>query len=264
VLSSVVDKVVQDADDTEGTGAWTVIEASRIHISAPTIVASHFLRLASADRAARLEIGCNLQLPSPPVSPKAALERDEKNKMLEDIRHALYAAFIASFAQGFQLIARQNAQRNWGVSLSTCLQIWRAGCIISSDGLSEVFKDVVADFDRGSSQASSSTSGSESSHPKDAAATIPAHPRVTGPLASTMPSLRRTVLWGLARDAYIPTLSQSLEWVKYVGAPLLPTMFMEAELDWFGMHKFDKWNSVSGRTGGQVKKGAEHYEWSPA
>ena len=145
VLSTVVDKVVQDADDTEGTGIWSVAEAARLHVSAPTIAASHFFRLTSADRAARLKIGENLQLPPPPVSPRTTLRGDEKARMLEDIRQALYAAFLASFAQGLQLIARQSAQKGWGVSLSTCVQIWRAGCIISSDGLADVFQSVAAD-----------------------------------------------------------------------------------------------------------------------
>lgn len=72
------------------------------------------------------------------------------------------------------------------------------------------------------------------------------------------------LLWALERDAHVPTLAASLEWVKYAGAPVLPTMFMEAELDWFGAHKFDRWDSEAGRFGGQAKKGEEHFEWSPA
>ena len=61
-----------------------------------------------------------------------------------------------------------------------------------------------------------------------------------------------------------PALSASLEYLKYCAGKHLPSQFMEAELDWFGAHKFDKWDSEAGRTGGQVKKGSEHYEWSPA
>lgn len=274
VLATVVDKVVQDADDTEGTGTWSVSEASRLHVSAPSIAASHFMRLASADRAARLQVASALQLPSPPECPRTTFNEEQKSAFVEDVRQALYGAFLASFAQGLQLIARQSDKEGWGVSLSACLKIWRAGCIISSDGLATVFEDVARDFDQGAGKTNGHANGhangngsaapNGTSRPKDAAATIPAHPRLASALAGALPALRRTLIWGLERDASVPTLGASLEWTKYIGARMLPTMFMEAELDLFGAHRYDKWDSEAGMNGGEVKKGAEHFEWKPA
>lgn len=106
VLSTVADKVVQDADDTEGIGTWTVTEAARIHISSPTVAASQFFRLASADRAACLKIGESLKLPTAPVTSRITLGKDEESQLVEDIRKAAYATCLASFTHGFQLIAR--------------------------------------------------------------------------------------------------------------------------------------------------------------
>lgn len=264
VISTIVDKVVQDADDTEGTGTWSVAEAARLHVSSPTIAASHFLRLASADRAARLKINENLKLPAALVTPRTTLDAEAKAQLVEDVRQSVIASFLSAFAQGLQLIARQSEKEGWDVSLVSCLKIWRAGCIISSDGLSAVLADVAADFDAGAGKANGSALGSATSHPKDASATIPAHTRLTRPLAATFPALRRTILWSLERNACAPTLSATLEWVKYIGAPVLPTMFMEAQLDWFGAHSFERWSSEAGSKGGIVQKGSEHYEWKPA
>ena len=78
---------------------------------------------------------------------------------------------------------------------------------------------------------------------------ISAHPALTSRLAGALPSLRRLVIWGLERDAYVPTLSASLEWIKYIGTRTLPTMFMEAELDLFGPHKFDKRDFDAAKSG---------------
>lgn len=243
---------MQDADGTEGTGTWSVAEATRLHVPTPTIAVSHFLRLASADRAARLKIGETLQLPKPPVMPRTTMISEEKAHFVEEMRKAVHAAFIASYVQGLQIIARQSEKEDWGISLQTCLRIWRAG------GLSEVLQDVAKDFDQ------QNDNGNMKGRPKSAWGLIPAHPALTACLSKNMPALRHIVLWGLERDACVPTLSASLEWIKYIGARTLPTMFMEAELDWFGAHKFDRWYSETARTGGEVKKGEVHYEWKAA
>lgn len=240
------------------------MESARLHISALSMAASHFMRLASADRAARLQVMKGLKLPAPPVSSQTTLSEDNKMKVVEDIRKAVIAAFLASYTQGFQVIARQSDKEGWNVSLQTCLRIWRAGCIIASDGLSDILRDVVMDCDAFSQNESNVHALKSQSHPKDAASTIPAHPLLTKHLASCMPSLRKTVLWGLERDTSVPTLGASLEWVKYIGSGVMPTMFMEAQLDWFGAHRFEKWDGEAGKHGGVVAKGSEHFEWKAA
>ena len=48
-LSKVKDKVVQDVDETKGTGTWTCQEAVRLNVPTPTITSTHFSCLASAE-----------------------------------------------------------------------------------------------------------------------------------------------------------------------------------------------------------------------
>lgn len=54
VLDEVLDKVVQDDNDTEGTPYWNIMESAYRHISTPTLGAAHYLRIASGNRAERL------------------------------------------------------------------------------------------------------------------------------------------------------------------------------------------------------------------
>ncbi|KAI0750589.1 6-phosphogluconate dehydrogenase [Irpex lacteus] len=185
-----------------------------------SIAAAHFLRLASADRAARLKIGELLQLPAPPEGPRTTLSSGKKENFVEDLRKAVVASFFSSWVQGLQVIARQSEKEGWHVSLQTCLNIWRAGCIIASDGLAEILGPVVKDFD----ETASSSPPSEAHVYK---------------------------LFSVERDACLTTLSASLEWVKYVGAGVLPTVFMEA-------HAYERWDNEAGRGGVVVKKGSEH------
>ena len=61
-------------------------------------------------------------------------------------------------------------------------------------------------------------------------------------------------------NAVIPSLSATLEFVKYSGNTVLPTQFYEAELDYFGKHMFD----VKGEPAGEPVTGKHHFEWKPA
>jgi 6-phosphogluconate dehydrogenase len=76
-------------------------------------------------------------------------------------------------------------------------------------------------------------------------------------------ALKNVVLKATQWDAVIPSLSASLEYIKYIGGMELPTQFMEAELDFFGAHAYDRPN-VKGEDPGKASKGAHHYEWRPA
>jgi 6-phosphogluconate dehydrogenase len=116
--------VVQDDDNTEGTGFWSVMEAGSRHVSSPTIAAGHFMRVASGNREQRLKVAEMLKMPEPHrIDTK-------KEEFIEDLRRAVYASFLCSFAQGLELIARTSKDEGWNVDLATRIHIWRAGCII--------------------------------------------------------------------------------------------------------------------------------------
>ncbi|KID86219.1 6-phosphogluconate dehydrogenase, decarboxylating [Metarhizium guizhouense ARSEF 977] len=52
--------------------------------------------------------------------------------------------------------------------------------------------------------------------------------------------LKDIVSRGLAYDHYMPNLSATLEYMKCSGGTMLPTRFMEAQMDYFGAHSYDK------------------------
>jgi len=122
VLDDVLDKVVQDDDDSEGTGFWTVMEAAARHISTPTVATAHFFRVASGDRGQRLRVAEKLKVPQPQKA-----DVGDKEEFIETLRKAVYIASLCSFCQGLELIARASKDEGWDVNLGTCIQIWRAG-----------------------------------------------------------------------------------------------------------------------------------------
>jgi len=242
VLADVLDKVVQDADDSEGTGIWTCEETIRLHVPSPTILSAHLFRLASSDAARRIAVNKSFSGGVQPGIIKLEVPHEKAlPAFLEDLKFALYAAFLCAFVQGLQLIKAMDREEGWNLNYRNILQIWRGGCIIQSDHISDLLDAVLA----------------RDGHDDD---NLLANHEIGDELGKCFPSLKNVILKSVESDAYVPALSATLEYYKYSGSTELPTQFMEAELDYFGEHSFD----LKSEGPGKPVKGSHHYEWHPA
>lgn len=239
VLDDVLDKVVQDDDSSEGTLFWTVMDAAHRHVSAPTIATGHFFRVASGNRAQRLKVADKLNIPKP-----RHVDAKGKDELIENLRRAVYASFLCSFCQGLELIARASKDEGWDVNLGKCIQIWRAGCIIQEDHIADMLEPILINA-------------------KEPIMNMKLIDEVATELRKNFEPLKQITLKAIECDNYVPAISASLEYLKYIGGGMLATQFMEAEMDFFGAHAFDRPN-VRGEDPGKATKGAHHYEWRPA
>ena len=245
VLSNVRDKVVQDVNESEGTGTWTSEQSVQLHVPAPTILSSHMFRLASADAERREHIKKSFSGDVSPAKIKLEVPHDKaKASFIEDLQQALYAAFLSSFTQGLHIIKKKDKQEGWGLDYVQIVKIWRGGCIIQSDAIADLLENVLSHPDK--------------DPPND---DILSHHEIGQELSNAYPSLKNVVLKSVEADTYIPTLSATLEYYKYSGSLELPTQFMEAQLDYFGGHNFDL--KSEGIIPGTAQ-GKEHFEWKPA
>ncbi|KAH4111121.1 decarboxylating 6-phosphogluconate dehydrogenase [Parastagonospora nodorum] len=242
VISEVLDKVVQDITGEEGTGIWSNTEAIELHVPAFTLNIAHAFRLASAFRGDREKASKVLNGGFPPSS----IDVQDKASYIEALRKATYAACLASFIQGFNIIARADQQHDWNIDYSQVWQIWRAGCIIQADYISD---EILAPILK--------------SNPTSDDLNLNFSPRVAQDIKNCFPALRRVVAKSVETDQVTPAISATLEYFKVASGTDLPTSFYEAELDYFGSHMFDK----KGDRDANVKKpmeGKHHFEWKPA
>lgn len=167
--------------------------------------------MASGPRGERSNIVPKLAIPQPTPDPSSSFIGNQED-FLEDLRKALYASFLASFVQGLNLIARQSRAAKWGVKLSDCIAIWRAGCIITSDGIAYLLRPVVEAKDKNAESETINILHDDS---------------VVGEFTRTYGSLKRIIMKSTEWDAYVPAMSATLEWIKYCGGAVLPTQFMQ-------------------------------------
>lgn len=238
VLSIVEDKVVQDVDGTEGTGIWSQQEAVRLHVPAPSLTSAHFIRLASAFRADRKQVkeAFGGQFP---VEEWSKYKQDKKT-VAESLRKAVYAVFLSSFIEGLNIIDQADKENRWSINYSEVIQIWRNGCIIKADYitdmLGDIFKDAKSDKD------------------------LLHQGRIAQELKNAFPALKDIVAKGVEYNAVMPSMSATLEFLKYSTNTVLPTQFYEAQLDYFGKHMFDTKDEPAGKPA----TGKHHFEWKPA
>ena len=238
VLDDVLDKVVQDDDGSEGTPMWSIMESASRHISCPTLAAGYYFRTASGNRAERVQVAKNL-----PMEMTEPIEVSDREAFTEKVRQAVYCAFLSSFCQGLELISRASIEENWQIDLSECIRIWRAGCIIQAEYIADIFEPAL--------------------NKSESLTNMKFINKVSEELQRNQHALKDVVVEGTRSNHFVPALSATLEYMKYVGSASLPTQFMEAEMDYFGAHSYDT-PGVPGEDPGQTAKGHHHYEWKPA
>ncbi len=126
----VVD-IILDTAGQKGTGKWTSTSALDLGIPAPTIAEAVFARCVSAIKEERVAASKILTGP--------AIESGiDKAAFIEQIRQALYASKICSYAQGFQLMRSAAEEYGWDLNYGEIALMWRGGCIIRAQFLDKI------------------------------------------------------------------------------------------------------------------------------
>ncbi|KAF5000918.1 hypothetical protein FGRMN_1375 [Fusarium graminum] len=215
VLNLVQDDVVQDADNGEGTGAWSCEEAVRLHVPAAGILSAHLFRCTSAQlkqRIANAEVSGSRNQPT-------TIKVNSNDEFIEHLRKMTYFCLLLCFTQGLQIIREMDQQREWNINYPDLLHVWSAGSIIQTRGIMKLLNRAYS--------------------PPQAHTSILSSGELAQQLVELLPSVKRSVVAAVEADLVIPAISQSLEYYKYSTAVDLPTQLTEAELDYFGNHKFD-------------------------
>lgn len=234
--------MVQDIDGSEGTGIWSNTQATSLHVPAPTLSTAHYLRIASAYRGDRRHIKETFHGSFLPGKIQFN-DTQSREKFIEDLRRAVYATCLVAYVQGMNIIDVADKENKWSINYPNIVQIWRAGCIIQSDYISSLLSPIYS---------------SPSLRPHN----LLYAPSIASELRSNFVSLKKIVAMGVESNSITPSMSASLEYLKYTGNLELPTQFYEAELDYFGKHMYD--SKRKDEDPGKPETGPRHFEWKAA
>ncbi|KAI0397246.1 6-phosphogluconate dehydrogenase [Xylariaceae sp. FL0594] len=195
VVDHVRDKVVQDADEEEGTGIWTCEEAVARHVPAASILSAHLFRCASSDLARRTKnkkAGGGSQI----KTQKLSIDSSQREAFIESLHKTTYFCFLACFAQGLDLIRKKDKDSGWKLNYRNILQLWRGGCIITAEHITDLLDGVYA----------------RDGHEPDS---VLSNEEVERELSSCFKSAKEVVLKAIEADQFVPAISQTLEYFKY-------------------------------------------------
>jgi 6-phosphogluconate dehydrogenase len=217
--------VVLDKTGSKGTGKWTVQEAAEQAIAASTITSALDARYLSALLDERTVASKVLSGPS------GDLPAINKAQVIDDVRKALYAAKICSYAQGMNLICAAGIQNKWNLDLGAISRIWKGGCIIRA-----VFLDrIKAAYDRDAKLAS-----------------LLVDKEFAAELNERQAAWRRVLDLAISYGIGTPAFSASLAYFDSYRRSRLPANLTQAQRDFFGAHTYERTD----------KEGWFHSEWS--
>ncbi|MEX2560205.1 MAG: NADP-dependent phosphogluconate dehydrogenase, partial [Pirellulales bacterium] len=127
--------MILDKAGAKGTGKWMSQLALDLGVPSTLVTEAVYARCLSALKEARVR--ASQVLSGPPVR----FEGD-KTTFIEEVRQALYASKIASYAQGFVQLQAAAKEHDWPLDYGNIALLWRGGCIIRArflDRIKEAF-----------------------------------------------------------------------------------------------------------------------------
>ncbi|MEM1032714.1 MAG: NADP-dependent phosphogluconate dehydrogenase [Myxococcota bacterium] len=206
--AALVDAILDQAGQ-KGTGRWTVKAALDLGVAIPTIAAAVDARVLSAGKAQRQRAEAAFGR-DPASIPTLAVSTD-------DLSDALYAAKIASYAQGFTMMAEASKAWDYGIDLAEVARIWTGGCIIRAAFLGRISQAFKAE-------------------PVPESLALAAD--FTGELGRRIPALRRVVAAGTGAGIPVPGLAASLGWFDTLTTARGSANVIQAQRDYFGRHTY--------------------------
>jgi 6-phosphogluconate dehydrogenase len=157
--------------------------------------------------------------------PKFQFEGDKK-AFIEDIRQALLASKIVSYAQGFMLLREAAKEYHWNLNYGGIALVWRAGCIIRSAFLGKI-KEA---FDRNAGLSN-----------------LLLDPYFSAVIARCQPSWRRVVARAVEAGVPVPAFTTALSFFDGYRSARLPANLLQAQRDYFGAHTYERVDQPRGK-----------------
>ena len=207
----LVEKILDTAGQ-KGTGKWTVISSANLGTPITLMGEAVYARCVSAMKDERVKASKKLRGPKPIIK----LDRD---KFVEQIRQALYASKIISYAQGYMLMRAAAEEYKWKLNWGGIALMWRGGCIIRSRFLGKI-KEA---FDK-----------------RPRLTNLLLDPFFKSEVRKSQTAWRNVVSVAAKKGIPCPAFSSALSFYDSIRAERLPANLLQAQRDYFGAHTYER------------------------
>lgn len=213
----MVEKILDTAGQ-KGTGKWTGIEALDLGIPLTLIGEAVFARCLSSLKDERVAASKVLN------GPELSFTGDKK-AFIEDIKQALYASKIVSYAQGYTLMKEAAKEYGWELNYGGIALMWRGGCIIRSIFLGKIKEAFDKDNDLPN---------------------LLLDPFFKETVEAAQAGWRRVAATALTNGIPVPAFTTALNYFDGYRSERLPANMLQAQRDYFGAHTYERLDKPRG------------------
>jgi 6-phosphogluconate dehydrogenase len=215
---ALVEKILDTAGQ-KGTGKWTGIAAMDLGVPLTLIGESVFSRCLSAQKEERVNASKIL------TGPTTVFEGD-RAVFIEDMRQALFASKVVSYAQGYVLMREAAKEYGWDLNYGGIALMWRGGCIIRSVFLGKI-KEA---FDR-----------------NPALTNLLIDPYFKDKVIKAQLGWRKVVATAISNGIPVPAFASALNYFDGYRSERLPANLLQAQRDYFGAHTYERVDRPRGK-----------------
>jgi 6-phosphogluconate dehydrogenase len=208
---AVID-VILDTAGQKGTGKWTAVAALDLGQPLTLIGEAVFARCLSALKEERVAASKTLAGPGVQFA-------GDKAALIADLKQALYASKIVSYAQGYQLMREAAKEYGWKLNNGGIALMWRGGCIIRSVFLGKI-KEA---FDK-----------------NPGLVNLLLDPFFKDAVENAQAGWRRVIITAVELGIPMPAIGAALAYYDGYRAARLPANLLQAQRDYFGAHTYER------------------------
>jgi 6-phosphogluconate dehydrogenase len=212
----LVEKILDTAGQ-KGTGKWTVQNSADLGIPITLIAEAVYSRCVSAIKEERIKAARKLKGPNPKLS--VSKKEATKKAFINDIRDALYASKMVSYAQGYMLMRTAAKEYKWNLNYGGIALMWRGGCIIRSRFLGKIKE-------------------AYDTNPKLLNLLLDDYFR--GEIKRCQKGWRNVVSATTKKGIPVPAFSTALSFFDQYRNGVLPANLLQAQRDYFGAHTYER------------------------
>ncbi len=215
--------LILDTAGAKGTGKWMSQLALDLGVPSTLVTEAVYARCLSAMKQARVRAAAVLTGPSGTYS-------GNRDEFIEQVRQALYASKICSYAQGYVQLQAAAAEHKWPLNFGGIALLWRGGCIIRAVFLERIKEAFDADPNLENLLLS---------------------PYFRDVVQKAQPAWRHVVKTAIELGIPVPAFTTALTYYDGLRSVRLPANLLQAQRDYFGAHTYNRID----------REGVFHTEW---